>query len=80
MKQGCCEPPWFIDINGIERLKPECLASAEQTSVKKKQGERTAAPKRSKLPAAKPAQRSKACEPPFFIDARGVMRFKPKCL
>jgi len=71
---AACDPPWFIDGAGIQRLRPECLAgpaaAASPEPVSKSGATLT----------AREATLTANCEPPWFIDVSGIQRLRPDCL
>jgi hypothetical protein len=73
-----CEPPWFVDSRGIQRIRPECLGPAPARA-------KVTAPARPptasySTPANVPASRTDGCDPPWWLDAKGIRRLKMKCL
>jgi hypothetical protein len=73
-----CDPPWWLDAHGIQRLKVKCLGPAPgQAEVSAP--DRLPAASHS-LPATSPALPAEHCDPPWYFDANGIQRLRPQCL
>jgi hypothetical protein len=76
-----CEPPWFIDSNSIQRLRPECLAAVQ---VFPPTLPPPAAVSVAVQPQAPPMSSASSaphgCDPMYYVDARGIRRLKLHCL
>jgi hypothetical protein len=81
-----CSPPYYIDPQGIQRLKAECLGGAGvvtgpygavlATNVAAKPA---APPAAKQQPVEKQARASSNCSPPYYFDGK-IRRLKLDCL
>jgi hypothetical protein len=72
-----CDPPWWLDEKGIRRLKMVCLNATDATA-RAAAGPRTP-PAAPATHAAQPPE-SNACDPPWYVDSRGIQRLQQDCL
>jgi hypothetical protein len=66
-----CVPAWVIDAFGVRRLPDRC-STADADAI-------DAAPTTPSAGAALPTALDR-CDPPVFVDTKGILRIRPACL
>jgi serine/threonine protein kinase len=81
-----CSPPYYFDVQGIRRLKPECLSSSGAATgpygavLNTGVAAKSTAPAAAKAaPAGKQARAAASCTPPYYFDGN-IRRIKLECL
>jgi serine/threonine protein kinase len=79
-----CNPPYYLDVQGIRRLKAECLNASSgpygalmNTNAAAKSA--APAPRAKPAPAGKQARANASCTPPYYFDGN-IRRIKLECL
>jgi len=73
-----CRYPYIHVAPGIMRIKPGCESTGGECAAPERVDVRGV---RTVLPACEQATEAPGgCEPPYYIDADGVKRFKPRCM
>lgn len=83
-----CQPPWYVDASGIQRLKPKCLDSLVAPSAETQETHPTnpgAARARARPSSPPPPNPDKSgskddCKEPYWVDESGMRRLKLNCL
>lgn len=76
-----CDPPWRFDEKGIQRLKLECLSTGSDVSTAMANAASQPPPAAtSPAPAAARPFEGNSCDPPWYVDARGIRRLRQNCL
>jgi hypothetical protein len=70
-----CDPPWFVDVMGIQRVRQQCLAADVEPPALASSVLSPSAPAPSEGLDA-----GSDCDPMYWVDVRGIQRLRVECL